>query len=483
MKRSMRPSRSFHGAWFACIFAMLAFPSCQSCGEVSLAGDSAEADPPVSICGNGLIEPGEECDGGRRTCEGASGCGSGAQECSSNCRWGDCVAPVFEIIAGPILASSDYVINGLTGNLLWKDDRFNAFYLCREDQTDLRDSGCRSIVDEDGGLIEPPDIFAPCSLFDADLWDVTIAHAYGRFPFAVILHTISTNDIDVLNFIDSEGLLVYEVGIPIHEEYINGSLLYSRADGFIAYATRWADFGGGFITLDSGGGFTGMYIPPCPHVTAMEGLYYRTPAVSTEEGYTALFNCIENDDLPRNYSLSMIRLDPLGNPQGDPIAILEDQDVFFDGVGAAYTGSLYGIVYHGFNYEDDSDIVDLKMALLDDSGHVIHGPSVIGKIYQEFGFGNGNSAIAWTGSEIGVAFAEPLSEPYGEDFRTMVKFVRLDGEGSFIGGPLEIYGESYSHTVRVAWNGSRYGVTWNEPFFPSGDSRLHFALLGCADQD
>jgi hypothetical protein len=125
--------------------------------------------------------------------------------------------------------------------------------------------------------------------------------------------------------------------------------------------------------------------------------------------------------------------------------------------------------------------VELKFAAVGNEGDVLAGPVVIGTIDPRIDDGDTNADIAWTGSEFGVAFAEWAEPPEeGEEMRTMVKLLRLDEEGGFIGEPLSIYGESHSHTVRMAWTGSRYGISWLEPFHPHAMGHLHFAAAGCA---
>ena len=78
-----------------------------------------------------------------------------------------------------------------------------------------------------------------------------------------------------------------------------------------------------------------------------------------------------------------------------------------------------------------------------------------------------NPSLIWNGSEYGLAFTDTRDGP-GE-----IYFARIDSAGIEVGSEVNLSSNTTSSGLpRVAWNGSEYGITWNEII--SGQREVYF---------
>ncbi len=485
------------------LFTAALIQGCGSCGESNLTGDAPETAPgddeivnedaagdtvdvvevieeweiePDSVCGNGILESGEECDGGSRPCN-RQGCGGGTQECGPGCTWGECIEERMTVVAGPVVVSGDLGVkngNFHSKNLFWTGSQFKLFYRAEESTSSDRADAFHSTVESNGELSGPPFLFTPGTLPLDHLhymYDVSAAQVSGENPFAV-LFTINESHA-YFNLLDGEGLAVMDPGMAIWD-WNAWDAYFLASHGEVAIAALCANGHGSVAFMNPSGEILGIDDLPYldwPTVKNFE-------AVADGEGFTALMLDVRRDLGGEKRTFLMRVYDPAGTPLTEPTAILDRRFYSENILSATWTESHYGVVFA--EYPDDHTYLRLQLFLMvvDGTGSVVVPPVVVGNAW-----GPSSVDLAWTGSEFGLVYPEPVL-PQSEDppgGETLLKLARFDEEGLPVADAVEVAAGYQSHAPSIVWNGSRYGVSWNEPYYTTMTGSLHFALVGCPE--
>jgi hypothetical protein len=488
---------------FLLAVAVAALHGCGSCSGSRLSGDSsAEADAdegfellpdenpddpivedvvdvgeeePSPVCGNGILEEGEECDSETRPCN-EQGCGGGFQSCESDCTWGECIEDRMTVLAGPIVVSEGLVVHNGSGKspseIFLSDGRFKLFYRATVESGDDCCDAYHSTVEGNGALSGPPFLFTPSLLPlgpEGSMDNISAASIESMYPFAVLFEL--RQDPAHFNLVDGEGLAVMDPGIAL---WVAHNSYFLASSGDIIIAAFEYNYLGGISFLNSSGEIIGTDDLLYLDWTAVKNF----EAVADADGFTVFMLDVRRELGGRERTFLMRSYDMTGNPLTEPIQIVER--AFFDSdiLSAAWTGSSYAVVFG--EWKEDG-IAELQLRVVDGAGEEIVPPAIVGNAW-EMNFTE-SADLVWTGSELGVAYVDPvlpIPEPATQT-QTVLRLARFSVEGTPIGDPVEVAAGYQSHAPSLVWNGSRYGVSWNEPLYPRSEGNLHFALVGCPE--
>ena len=166
-----------------------------------------------------------------------------------------------------------------------------------------------------------------------------------------------------------------------------------------------------------------------------------------------------------NYGIYFVRLDSSGNKIGSETWLIVNY-LYPSSPSLVWNGNEYGISW--FDNQCCGDMsFEIYFARLDSSGNKI-GSDV--RITQNASF-SGFPSLVWNGNEYGVSWEDDRDETYGE-----IYFARLDSSGSKIGSDVRVtHNASFSGSPLLVWNGSEYGVSWQDE--RDGNYEIYFAQL------
>jgi hypothetical protein len=450
----------------------------QGCGTLRLTGDPVDA-----VCGNGIREQGEECDGNSEPCE-TQGCGGGVRRCRSDCTWAECEEDAFKVLAGPRTVSGPANVWGPHSFLLWTGSMFDMIFV-GEGQDEVFDRIFLSTASAEAEMLRDPLDVTPPLLNSLALSPLYAALANGEFPIALLFRhrpPESSNSIPVFNSMTTDGVLRWDLGrLPFGETTWSAGPMEASASGTVGlFSVRFPL--PTFCALDMDGLVLGETVLECGQGDeAHPGMIVREGP-----GVAAFYTCEKGSDEDGYDLLMMQRFDGSGAPLADAIAVLEQGRHALSpekGMAAAWSGSSFGVTLVVLDPDVYPDALDLYFLLLDQDGNAAHEPRPIGTLdtgaFDQF---DAPFAVAWTGSEFGIAHVDHVEgSTFPDNLRSTVKLTRVSVEGDTVGRTLVVYDESSPHNVDVEWTGSAYGLTWIEPMRLHPDERvnLSLAVVGC----
>jgi len=188
--------------------------------------------------------------------------------------------------------------------------------------------------------------------------------------------------------------------------------------------------------------------------TAFDGI--RGPAIARGAGGIALVE--RRADPP--WDRLFFRLSDTGEIVGPPTSLGSPDAGGPDSSSIVANGTGYAVAWY------ERLVGRVRGVRLSDSGQIL-GPLVdLPATTREQG---GGPALAWSGSEYGLAYIEDGTEG------ARLLFVRLDDTGAILGTPV-VLATGRMGGVRMAAGAAGYGVVWTEPDVFE-DPRVHFRSL------
>ena len=131
-------------------------------------------------------------------------------------------------------------------------------------------------------------------------------------------------------------------------------------------------------------------------------------------------------------------------------------------VSVAWSGSEYGLAWH----DDRDGNTEIYFARVDDDGTKIGSDIRI----TDDGSISEYPSLAWNGSEYGVAWED------GRDGTREIYFARIDAAGNRIGVITRITDHSgKSYRPSLAWSGNEYGIAWHDD--RDGNNEIYFTRV------
>ncbi|MBW2263400.1 MAG: hypothetical protein JRG91_15655 [Deltaproteobacteria bacterium] len=200
------------------VLAMLAWLCLPACANTGVSGEPDATDVPAEtdpVCGNAIVEEGEECDGSDEPCRGPE-C-PGWRTCLDDCTLGECVSGTFQILSGPSHVNEDVGFEQVTRiDLAWAGSRYGVFYSGRRvDPMPLTQTAYFTPVSLEAEVAGPtrqilPDLYV-IEEIQAE-WNPS-ARNYG-----VLLVTASPDDNLIANLADAAGDVLIDIGVLITSE-------------------------------------------------------------------------------------------------------------------------------------------------------------------------------------------------------------------------------------------------------------------------
>jgi hypothetical protein len=450
------------------------------CGSVELTGDPSDAREEAEIameaegeegsCGNGLVEPGEECDGGERPCAGVEGCGGGVQRCGADCRWGECLENMFAIKRGPVLVSGDVLqmYPLVVNDPLWDGSRFGLFYIGRLGWVSPS-TVFFSAVEPATLAVEGPTLVVPSMPV---VYYIPSVLASGDPPYLFLLNVDDGMESTVLlNWAGSDGRALLDPGLELPGDYAGSGevRLASVGETFGAAWDSPANRRVQFIILDAEGSVLSTTFLEYEQCCTREMI-----VVPAGDVYSVVARRDDGEGQAIEFTMTKIGTD--GGIVMGPRSIMEGVDKSYL-LDAAWSGSTYGIAFtdQGAEYF----IEDFMVVAVDEEGGMLGSPVRCGDVYR-IAFDWSEAALTWTGSEFVAAFAEP-DPPQIESPRRLI-ITRLDAGGNILVDRKVLYEDQDVVAPRIAWTGSELGIAWTGPRIPestSADSHVSFAVAGC----
>jgi hypothetical protein len=275
------------------------------------------------------------------------------------------------------------------------------------------------------------------------------------------------------NRLESGGLAMAP-GLLVWENAILAEIL-SATESSLVVAYNMIDGPEGFAFLDHDGTILSKQEPD------FLDRYYEgaVDAVPDGEGYTVFLYDWGSESGTYLERYAMQSFDGTGVPLTAATFIIEEE-LLNEIVPFTWAGTNYAFILpmkHG-EYPYLPGMFFLET--VDRSGNIIEPPTLVAT-------GGWNVQhtkqvdITWTGSEIGMIYIEP-NGPFDEpDVECSIKMARLGADGTRIGEVISIATGVELNTPALLWNGTSYGASWNEDYFTTGESQMHFAVVGCPE--
>jgi len=439
----------------------------------------------AGTCGNGAVDPGEDCDGDPpRVCD--SSCGSvGEQTCRFSCTWSACSAPA------ETCNLRDDDCDGETDETIAKlgDERL----ISTEGRRTARAAiawahGAYAVAYEDGrDAFDRTEVFLSRIAADGsdagpDVRITDRSDPWGTATFPALAATTDGFGIAWSDLRDGNSeiysMILGPDGVPISggglrvTGTMNESIAPSLAWSGGGFGVVWAECGWlctvNFARLDTAGAKVGLDVV----ASGTEAMPTLPSLVFADDG----FGLAWTDD----------RSDPTSSPS-------ISRDLFFVGLNAtgtvvraerrlapafaptaapaasiAWTGAEYAVVWP--DVLPTADRIGIWFAQLDSGGAAAY------TLVVEEGIVAAEANVAWAGDHFALVWIDSTGIP-GDPAR--VYFARLSPFGIPIGSTIAITaGEGDAHGPRVAWAGEQYGIAWTDTR-DGPDGNGYFARVGC----
>lgn len=418
---------------------------------------STESGP--AECGNGVVEPGEECDGDLGTCTGEDMC-PGFRWCDEDCTWGECTTGGFGILAGPVVLTDELELEDITSTSTeWTGDVFGVSFAADA----AAYFGRVSVEAERDGL---PHQVMPGS-FHVSAIETSYRDASDAYGTVMVLDE-PTNPL-LINLLDPDGWPLIDPGVSTSSGEVLGLDIVAGAESFGA---AWADLHASRVFFASLTPDIGIIFPVMLDEIS-DFPFHRLPSlVENDAGFAILWHV--DDPAGGNSALSFARLSNDSDLiSGIHALFAEDEPQPPSALDRG--GGGYGLVYATQPYFD-APVLDLHLAVVDEDGGLLAGPVDAGRVLRHE---NHDADLAWSGTEHGVVLATPLAEEPGAT-RTLALW-RVTPEGAVIGGEFRISVSGDVAMPAMAWDGEGYGVTYSVQREDRAD--VEFIRLGCIPPD
>ncbi len=446
-------------AAFATILA-----GCYSSYSLTGAPDAGSAE-----CGNGVVEPPEQCDLGVGPCTGDSAC-PGFRMCRDDCTWGGCLDGGFGVLAGPVLLTgADAPLGEVTrANTTWTGSRYGIVYSGNSPTTADPWAAMFAAVSPLAELSVPPHRVLP-GMFS--LGEVHAAYRAGDDRYGLVMVARGGAAHGMVNLADPDGWVLIDPGIGLGA---NEPMDVFVVDDAAGYAASWA------VRSGAGEIWVATYDPGLN-----EGMRARlTPVGSTvitslplllADGSSLL--ALWHGDDAGGTNRSFIELQGLEHgspPTGPAVRLFEDMqavppfsaDLAADRIWIAFSVQPYF----------DAPVLDVYLAQVHASGSSISSPVKIGLAWRG---ARHDVDLAWSGTEVGLAVASPIGED-PMDPQRVITFYRHGPDNTMLADPVTVYPGTDAYLPDVVWDGTGYGLTW--AVTSESDPGVHdvmFARIGC----
>jgi len=242
-----------------------------------------------------------------------------------------------------------------------------------------------------------------------------------------------------------------------------GKIVWTGSEFGLAWDdARWGGYEVYFTRFSAAGSIVGSEI----RVTNTD-TYYDSMEPGLAWTGSQYFTCWEDDRDGINHEVMCRRLGADGSLVGSEVQLtFTDEDNYNPEV--AWSGSQLGVVWEDGRHGTMDWNVEIYFQRLAADGSML-GSNV--RVTDDTEYST-YPAIAWSGSEFGIAFADNRLS-YATNF---IYFVRMSASGAKLGSEAIIQsrpGDSYRPSL--VWTGSEYGVAWYD--YADGDSEIAFARI------
>ena len=415
-------------------------------------------------CGNGVVEAGEECDGGEGVCTGIDEC-EGFARCREDCTFGDCVSVGFGTLSGPVTLGGGLQAV-IRNRAVWTGARHGVFYTGTRAEPPMTVDAWFAGVDGNGAVdVEPHEVFPlPENNGEIDAcWRDDSHFGIGA--------TISWGETPIiLNITDEEGWLLIDPGVAVTWDESTDVAIAAGSGG---YGIVWKDVGRQRVVFAAATPDIGIVSPVMidelspypmhrlPHIVTFDtgfAIAWQVDGPSTGESYVSFARLDNDSDLIGGMKSLFADLRP--QPPQDLV----------------YSGDVFALVFATQPYFD-SPVLDLHLATFDEEGVEVVAPADAGRVVRAE---SRDAGLAWTGSEYGVARASPRTEE--PDAIRELAFRRFGPDGRQIGAELVVsFLDADVSKPSVDWDGLGYGVSFAVD--RAGILDVEFVRLGCIPPD
>ncbi len=457
------------------IAAALAASACyRSWARTSDADVDPGPDAPA-LCGNLVVDPGEECDGDTSVCTGQDEC-PGLLVCRTDCTWADeCLSPGFGILAGPTIVSTGVSFTEVSRtSLAFTGERYGVFWSGRRADVPgapwvawFTPVAPDASVDGESHSVMP------------DTFPISDIHAVWHGPqhnFGMAMIQDPSGGL-IVSEADEDGWLLVDPGIGITDRgsgqpFISEGVASSRDYGlvWVSEDTRRvlaADLRDDFL----------VYWTMTLHESSVEWMHWLPSIIPSSDVYRVLWH-VEEPEVGRSH-LEFQQISSAGIPVADPVVLFDDIQVRPPSAIAQF-GSGYAVIF-ATQPRPDAVVLEQHLAFLDPSGAVLVDPVVAGSVrrgaLRDADLANGPSAP----SECGVLAATPTGN---EDVAPRVLvFARFDAGGARIGEPLQVTFDGDASTISMVNVNGGGGYAASYAISHDGVTDVGFVLLGCIPPD